>query len=64
MRSERIRSGQGRCGPGGLKCSCCGGADGGRKGKANKRGVRSFVRSLRRKGNKRAISEGRRDMEV
>lgn len=63
MKSERILSGQGQCGPGGLKCRCCGGADGGRKGKANKRAVRNFVRSLRRKANKRAISAGRREME-
>jgi len=63
MKSERILSGQGLCGPGGLKCGCCGGADGGRKGKAKKRAVRTFVRSLRRKANKRAISDGRQEME-
>lgn len=63
MKSERILSGQGQCGPGGLKCHCCGGADGGRKGRTEKRAVRKFVRGLRRKGNKRAISEGRREME-
>jgi len=56
MRSERIKSGRGEIGPGGLRCDCCGGS-GGRRGKAHKRGVRSFVRGLRRKVKAAAIKE-------
>lgn len=63
-KSERILSGQGQCGPGGLKCSCCGGADGGRKSAATKRGIRNFVRGLRRKDKKRALRDGLREMDA
>ena len=61
-KGDRVRSGQGKIGPGGLKCECCGGSHG-RKGKSKNREVKEFVRRLRRADNKRSIAEGLREID-
>jgi hypothetical protein len=63
MKSERIKSGRGKVGPGGLRCDCCGGA-GGRRRASHKRGVRKFVRGIRRADRADAIADGLDDLDA
>ncbi len=57
MKSERIKSGRGKFGPGGLRCGCCGG-QGGRRRATHKRLVRKEIRAIRKGDERRAIREG------
>jgi len=56
---ERVKS---LDGPGGLRCACCGG-QAGRRRQTHRQGVRVKVRSFRKANKRRAISDGRAEME-
>jgi len=57
-KSDRIKS---LGGPGGLRCTCCGGCNPRRP--AQLRAVRSTVRAARKANKTRAIREGRHELE-
>ena len=61
-KSERIKSGAGRVGPGGMRCGCCGG-QGGRRRASGKREARNVVRGIRRDSEAGAIAEGLAEFE-
>jgi len=56
-KSERIKSGAGRVGPGGMRCGCC--------GRSMSRATgRKIVRQIRRDSEALAISEGLEALEA
>jgi hypothetical protein len=58
-KGERVKS---LMGPGGLRCGCCGGQGGRRRG-THRRMVRGAVRMARKTSNRREVREGRRELE-
>ena len=57
MASERIKSGRGKVGKGGLRCDCCGG-QGHRRYHRNKHWARKLVRHIRKVDKRQAINDG------
>lgn len=58
-KSDKVKSLMGK---GGLRCFCCGGSAGRRRG-AHRRMVRSVVRAARKRNKTRAIREGKNERE-